>query len=163
MGNYDYSAIRDHLGKGFADLPEAQNDADFFADKILQCGFEPNNVTKLKNINLKQIQDQIKKFRKTLNNNLDADKKTLIVFYFAGHGVMLENENHIVVLESNKTKQFYRLEFCTQALSKIPNSYVITIFDCCREYMPPQVLDKRGLGHTDLVEEKYLHCDQNFI
>ena len=88
MGNYDYSSVRDHLGKGFGDLPEAENDADFFAKKILQLGFEPDNVTKLKNINLKQIQSQIRKYNKTLNNNSDAHKKTLIVIYFAGHGVM---------------------------------------------------------------------------
>ena len=56
MGNHDYSSVRDHLGKGFGDLPEAENDADLFAKKILQLGFDPDNVTKLKNINLKQIQ-----------------------------------------------------------------------------------------------------------
>ena len=106
---------------------------------MLQIGFKPENVIKLKNVNLKQIQDQVKKFRKTLNNNSDDDSKTLIVIYFAGHGVMLKNENNIVVLESDKSKRLYRLEYLSQALSEIPNSYIMTIFDCCREYMPPEV------------------------
>ena len=83
------------------------------------------------------MQAQVNKLRKALNDNYKAEKKTLAVIYFAGHGVMLKNENNIVVLEDDKSKRFYRLEFHSQALSKIPKSYIITIFDCCREYMPP--------------------------
>ena len=49
------------------------------------------------------MQAQVNKIRKTLNNN-STDQKTLIVIYFAGHGVMLKNENNIVVLESDKKK-----------------------------------------------------------
>ena len=49
------------------------------------------------------MQAQVNKIRKTLNNN-STDKKTLVVIYFAGHGVMLKNENNIVVLESDKKK-----------------------------------------------------------
>ena len=85
------------------------------------------------------MQDQVKKIRKALNDNNKAEKKTLIVIYFAGHGVMLKNENNIVVLEDDTSKRLYRLEFHSQALSKIPNSYIITIFDCCREYVAPPI------------------------
>ena len=46
------------------------------------------------------MQAQVNKLRKALNENYKAEKKTLIVIYFAGHGVMLKNENNIVVLES---------------------------------------------------------------
>ena len=97
------------MGK-FTDLPAAENDADVFAQKIIQCGFDPKDVTTLKNVNFKQIKEQMWKYNRFLNKNQD-DKKTLIVIYFAGHGVMLKNENHIVVLESEENKLYYRLEY----------------------------------------------------
>ena len=53
----------------------------------------------------------MKKFRKALSDNCDANLKTLVVIYFAGHGVMLKNENNIVVLERDEKKRLYRLEF----------------------------------------------------
>ena len=74
---------------------------------------------------------------------------------------MLKNENNIAVLEDDKSKRFYRLEYHSQALSKIPNSYIMTIFDCCREYMPPPVKQTLGLGGNDSDykpdEQKYMH------
>ena len=81
----------------------------------------------------------MKKFRSALTENLKAEKKTLVVIYYAGHGVMLKNENNIVLLEENENKRLYRLEQHSRALSKFKGSYILTIFDCCREYMAPAV------------------------
>ena len=53
----------------------------------------------------------MKKYRRVLSDNSDAKLKTLVVIYFAGHGVMFKNENNIVVLESDVKKRLYRLEF----------------------------------------------------
>ena len=76
------------MGK-FTNLPAAEKDADVFAQKIIQYGFRPENVTTLKNVNYKQIQAQMRKYNRILNDNFDDEKKTLIVIYFVGHGVML--------------------------------------------------------------------------
>ena len=85
------------------------------------------------------------------------------MIYFAGHGVMYKNSNHIVVLENDKKKRFYNLEAMTRSLSKIEGSYIITIFDCCREYMAPLDTVTRGLNVDDPVSEEHLHSDTNFI
>ena len=53
----------------------------------------------------------MRKYRNILSDNSDAKLKTLVVIYFAGHGVMFKNENNIVVLESEEKKRLYRLEF----------------------------------------------------
>ena len=111
IGNHDYSIVRDRCGNGFADLRGAEKDADIFEKNILQCGFDQNNVTKLKNVNFNQIKNQLTKYRRVLSDGSDAKKNTLLVIYYAGHGVMLRNENNIVVLENDKNKQLYRLEF----------------------------------------------------
>ena len=80
---------------------------------------------------------------------------------------MLKNENNIVVLESEEKNRFYNLEAQSRALSSFKKSYVITIFDCCREYMVPLDQNTRGLGNDedeyDPVDPKYLHSDRNFI
>ena len=65
--------------------------------------------------------------------------KTLVVIYYAGHGVMFKNENNIVVIESDQKNRLHRLEHHSRALSKFKGSYIITIFDCCRENMLPSV------------------------
>ena len=53
----------------------------------------------------------MKEYRKAIADNYDAELKTLVVIYYAGHGVMFRNENNIVVLESDEKKRLYRLEF----------------------------------------------------
>ena len=85
-------------------------------------------------------------YNKILNKSQD-DKKTLIVIYYAGHGLMVRNENKIVVQEKTEDKYLYNLEFQSQALSKIENSYILTIFDCCREYQAPYAKENRGSGN----------------
>ena len=103
IGNSDYSTVRNHTNKGFSDLPAAEVDADNFARKILEYGFEPENVQMQKQVNLKQMQNLINDYRKTLNKNFyDDSMKTLLVIYYAGHGVMYMNQNNIVVVEEEK-------------------------------------------------------------
>ena len=80
---------------------------------------------------------------------------------------MFKNENNIVVLESDEKKRLYKLELMARSsLSSILGSYVITIFDCCREYMAPPILNTRGLdddNDDEPVPEKYQHSKTNLI
>ena len=107
------------------------------------------------------------RYRKILTTNSENETDTLIVIYYAGHGVMLKNENNMVVLESEEKNRFYNLEAQSRALSSFKRSYIISIFDCCREYMAPLDQNTRGLGKDedeyDPVDQKYLHSDTNFI
>ena len=109
----------------------------------------------------------MKKIRKKLSDNSEAEKKTLVIIYFAGHGVMLKNENNIAVLETDEKKRYYGLECSSRALSDIPRSYIITVFDCCREYVTPPKKEDRGLGdmNTDTKQDSHdkLHSIENFI
>ena len=78
---------------------------------------------------------------------------------------MCKNINNIVVLESEEKKRFFKLEDFTRILSKIKGSYILTIFDCCREYVPYKDPSTRGLNGDDYDEDpkKYLHSDTNYI
>ena len=109
----------------------------------------------------------MKKIRNKLSDNSEAEKKTLVIIYFAGHGVMLKNENNIAVLETDENKRFYGLECSSRALSEISGSYIITVFDCCREYVSPPEKKDRGLGdiNTETIQDPHdkLHSNENFI
>ena len=85
-----------------------------------------------------------------------------MVIYYAGHGVMCKNVNNIVVLEQNEKKRLYKLEEMSRSLSNLPGSYIITIFDCCREYMAPPNTATRGLDATPVPEE-HKRSDTNLI
>ena len=73
------------------------------------------------------------------------------MIYFAGHGVMCRNVNNIVVLESEERRRFYKLEEFARNLSHEKDCYIITIFDCCREYMAPFNPGTRGLD-SDIID-----------
>ena len=67
IGNYDYKVVRNEYNRGFGDLPAAKDDVDYFAAKILEFGFEPENVIKLENVNQKEMMKNITQLSKTLN------------------------------------------------------------------------------------------------
>ena len=73
---------------------------------------------------------------------------------------MYKNVNNIIVVDENK--KHYELERMSRSLSKLPRSYIITIFDCCREYMAPLDMVTRGLGN-DPVPEDYKRSNENLI
>ena len=80
--------------------------------------------------------------------------------------IMCQNENNIVVLESEEKKRYYKLERMARSLSTYKGSYIITIFDCCREYVPPPSSNTRGLNNFEdevSVPDEYSHSDTNFI
>ena len=65
--------------------------------------------------------------------------KTLLFVYYAGHG-MMDNCTYVVL----NGKRMYPLEKMLRTLAKADGSYVVAVFDCCREKMPKEAT--RGLG-----------------
>ena len=65
--------------------------------------------------------------------------------------MMKENQSQIVLPDA--TKPLYNLESRLRALSELDNSYVIGIFDCCREAYDkdifPKVANRGGLKKAD--------------
>ena len=46
---------------------------------------------------------------------------------------MKDNTTQLVLNETAKGKTFYKMESIARIYSETPNSYVIVVFDCCRE------------------------------
>ena len=65
--------------------------------------------------------------------------KTLLFVYYAGHG-MMDNSTYCVV----NGPRMYPMEKNLRCIAKQEGSYVVAVFDCCREKMP--VTATRGGG-----------------
>ena len=79
--------------------------------------------------------------------------------YYAGHGVM-DNTTFMVL----NGKRMYPLEKMLRSLAKSDGSYVVSVFDCCREKLPPTATRGLNLGDfdqdLDFVPE---NCQENLI
>ena len=80
-----------------------------------------------------------------------GEKRTLILFYYAGHGIM-KNFTNVVCNKAfgRQKKIFYPLEKQLRSLGCNRGSYVLGVFDCCRaDFTPPS----RGVGVNNQVKD----------
>ena len=80
--------------------------------------------------------------RQELLNNASAGEKTLLWFYYAGHGVM----KNLVYAVCTDTRSPYPLEAQLMNLSSTKGAFVLGIFDCCRAPFPSK---HRGSNEGD--------------
>ena len=76
-----------------------------------------------------------------------ANKKLLVFFYFAGHGI--QDNTVSIVLNVAEGKHVYKIENMLRALSKCDSAYVVGLLDCCRE----QPKSRGGPGHAGEIED----------
>ena len=80
-----------------------------------------------------QIKSTFASYRKRINANADVGRKTLTVVYYGGHGMQKDGLSHIVMRDDQNKTPLYNLENSLRAMGAQADSYVIGIFDCCRE------------------------------
>ena len=76
--------------------------------------------------------------------------------YYSGHGVM-DSTTKVVCNAEDTEFRYFSLESQLSIISKYQNSYVVSVFDCCREYLPTE--DTRGGGEQPASKKK----NQNFF
>ena len=68
-------------------------------------------------------------------------QRFLVIFLFAGHGLLVEGQQILIYNEFDPKERFYKLlraEAKLRAYAEIyPNSYIISIFACCRQMYDP--------------------------
>ena len=87
--------------------------------------------------------------------------RTLFYFYYAGHG-MSDNNLH---LQLNEPK-LYPIEKMLRSLAKADCSYVIALFDCCREKISQEATRGMGAEEDDglaAAAESMSENHENFI
>lgn len=79
-------------------------------------------------MNFLKVQTELAKAHK----DKSGKKKVLLFVYYSGHGVM-DNTTKIVMNEEELNFRYFPLEAKLSNISKYQNSFIVTIFDCCRE------------------------------
>ena len=102
LGNIDYAAIRfmgvgkdgNQKEKGFANLPEVQQDMEVFNQNIRRYGFDEDmDIIQKTNLSLAAVKKVLAGYQKRICDNSDVNKKTLTVVYYGGHGMMQDNQS----------------------------------------------------------------------
>ena len=71
----------------------------------------------------------------------NPDKKYLVIYVLAGHGMITAGKQVMLMNEYNDKTGFYKF-YGVEAMvrtnsQRFPNSYSICLFACCRELMNP--------------------------
>ena len=80
----------------------------------------------------------------------------MIFVYYAGHGVMdnmtfaLCNGNPLTNGENGKvSKSRFNLENAVRAVGQVHGAYVLSVFDCCREALKPNMRGNNAILSDD--------------
>ena len=150
IGISDYSELRELPGlDGFADLEEVKKDVKVVEQGLRRLGFERNDIVTLLDPMLSDIKIETKQLAIDVIRSQREGENTLIFCYYAGHGCQ-ENFTKIL-LNSNHGAFKYPLEKILRDIACTDGSYVISLFDCCRERLPQELM--RGLGAVDEDED----------
>jgi len=145
IGNSQYS-------REIGELRNPVNDATDMAAELEKSNFE---VQLLTNATYGQIRASLLKFKEKLDAG-DRDK-TVGLFYFAGHGLRLEEENYIVPVDARIEYEDDIWRYCfpvqRMVLSNMEQSNTrlnIVILDACRNNPFPSIT--RAIGQQGLAE-----------
>ena len=126
--NTDYSERRKIPGnEGFADIEEAETDAQNFKKGAKKLGARLVHLKMMPDAGYDDLKDLFSELQKELLNAETSGQKTLVFFYYAGHGV----QKNFTFAVCNEEK-LYPLEKMLRILATTKNCYVLGVLDCCR-------------------------------
>ena len=121
IGNSDYP--------DGAKLKNPANDAEDLSRALIDLGF---SVVKLLNASNEEFERSLNSFEDNLNSN------SVGLFYFAGHGMQIHNENYLNAIDSNFDDEIsakyssFPLNRIIDIMNKCSNLTNIIILDACR-------------------------------
>ena len=130
------------IEEGIKALTEVYKDGDIFISALQKFDI---GTQKEKLIRLTDVRDkkEINKVRSDLKKRAEAnpDRKMLIFYAFAGHGMQVDGEQVVIINQLNKRTAFYEwwaAEADLRLMSKkYSNTFNVGIFACCREVFNP--------------------------
>ena len=132
----------------FGDLETTDEDVVWVRAGLLRIGFTEEEITTLPGPTFKEFQMAFLGLLKTIKGNYDEnEEKTLVFIYYAGHGV---SDNYTFAMLNDPTRPQFPLEQQVRTLSKQAGSYVVALFDCCRERVKvPKAMSSAAHGGAD--------------
>ena len=124
-------------------------------------GAQDSEIIEMRDVDFAQLSKTLRNLNERIILNWGlGEKRTLVLFYYAGHGIMKNFTNIVCDKAVQKKKIFYPLEKQLRSLGCNRGSYVLGIFDCCRaEFSVEFTPSSRGAGvniqeRTDIEEEE---------
>ena len=131
VANEHYGELRKQDGfGGYQDISEVQSDKDNIRNGLIGLGARETDIITLTDAPFKQLSKIMKELNADVQRFNALGIKTLIFFYYAGHGAMQSGQSVCVL---NETRKFFPIEKQLREIGKLENSYVIALLDCCRE------------------------------
>ena len=167
IGCSDYSVLRSKEGmEGFSDIPEALEDIKTVYHGLRRLRFAKNEIIMLEDADYMQVKIAIDSTNNEIYDNYCNGMSTLLFVYYAGHGMM---DNCTYSIHNRTDRRWkYPLEKQLRTIAKAEGSYVVAVFDCCREKL--RLEQMRGLKNLDqdLLESGVFLClpddpQENFI
>ncbi|MGK7914977.1 MAG: GUN4 domain-containing protein [Prochloraceae cyanobacterium] len=138
-------------------LPNPVNDATDVAAALKNMGFELINDGALLDLNKRQMNDAIDKFREKLSQG------AIGTFYYAGHGIAIEGVNYLIPINADLDVmadvdgEAIRLSKVLNSMESANTQFNFIIVDACRdnpEYRDWPSIDRSGSSPKGLAEEK---------
>ena len=150
IGVSDYSELRENEGKeSYADLPQTKEDIKNIISGLKRLGFNDDAIILMKEPTWKELHIQIISLAKDIHTaNAESNERTLAFVYYAGHGMY---DNHLL-LQLNEIR-LYPIEKMLRSIAKADGSYVMALFDCCREKISKK--ETRGLTEGGDEEDMF--------
>lgn len=127
-------------------LANPARDADAVSGLLQMAGFE---VTKALDLSQKGLRRSLGDFTTRLAGK---GRDTVVLVYFAGHGVQIDGENYLLPVDASVRKETdvpiesVRLADVMNLISAIPSKARIVILDACRNNPFDQIKDTTGKG-----------------
>ena len=85
----------------------------------------------------KEVNKVFMEISKKLKDGKENEVNYLVIYLFAGHGILRDGMQSVLLNEYSKRDKFYKM-FKAEAAIRLqgthyPNSYIIGIFACCRQ------------------------------
>lgn len=156
IGNADYDpySIKDSYNPWARNphtLQNPINDARLVSKTLSKLGF---NSTLKFDLTRKRFLDTINAFRESFRDKQsDRDKVDVVVFYYAGHGFQIKDENYLVPIDAKNISDWQRLRDASIDLDTILKDIgshadtFIVILDACRNNP-----FARSFGSTNLLK-----------
>lgn len=136
VANEHYGELRKQANfGGYQDIEEVQADKENIRNGLIALGARETDIITLTDAPFKQLSNVMKELVADCNRFNSLGIKTLIFFYYAGHGAMQSGQSVCVL---NETRKFFPIEKQLRAIANLENSYVIALLDCCRETIREQ-------------------------
>ena len=129
---YDKTRSREGCGggQGYQDLSEVLADRDTVLSQLAKLSFSKDEIVVMEDPSYHEMNIYMRELALKIAKATAQNKKQLIFWYYAGHGI--QDNTVSMILNQAEGKYSYPIELQLRSLTKCGNAYVIGLFDCCR-------------------------------